>query len=78
MPLPKGTVRVYKADADGGRQFIGEDRIDHTPKDEMLRIKMGEAFDMSPSANRPTGKKSPMTSTKPPLKLACAITKTSR
>jgi hypothetical protein len=46
MPLPKGTVRVYKADASGAQQFIGEDAIDHTPKDEEIRIKMGEAFDV--------------------------------
>ncbi len=46
MPLPKGTVRVYKADSSGQKQFIGEDSIDHTPKDEKLRIKMGEAFDV--------------------------------
>ncbi len=46
MPLPKGTLRVYKADSDGSLQFIGEDRIDHTPKDEAIKIKMGEAFDI--------------------------------
>jgi hypothetical protein len=46
MPLPKGIVRVYKADQSGAQQFIGEDQIDHTPRDEMLRIKMGEAFDV--------------------------------
>ncbi len=46
MPLPKGTVRVYKADTDGSLQFVGEDRIDHTPKDETVKIKMGEAFDL--------------------------------
>jgi hypothetical protein len=46
MPLPKGTVRVYKADSTGAKQFIGEDRIDHTPRDEKIRIKMGEAFDV--------------------------------
>jgi hypothetical protein len=46
MPLPKGTVRVYKADKSGAKQFIGEDRIDHTPRDEKVRIKMGEAFDV--------------------------------
>jgi hypothetical protein len=46
MPLPKGTLRVYKADGDGSLQFIGEDRIDHTPKDETLKIKMGDAFDI--------------------------------
>lgn len=46
MPLPKGTVRVYKADKSGSKQFIGEDRIDHTPRDEKVRIKMGDAFDV--------------------------------
>jgi len=46
MPLPKGTVRVYKADKSGSKQFIGEDAIDHTPRDEKIRIKMGEAFDV--------------------------------
>ena len=46
MPLPKGTIRVYKEDKDGSIQFIGEDRIDHTPKDEKVKIKIGEAFDI--------------------------------
>ncbi len=46
IPLPKGTVRVYKADKSGAKQFIGEDAIDHTPRDEKIRIKMGEAFDV--------------------------------
>jgi len=46
MPLPKGIVRVYKADKAGAQQFIGEDRIDHTPRDERVRIKMGESFDV--------------------------------
>ena len=46
MPLPKGTVRVYKEDKDGSLQFVGEDRIDHTPKDEKFKIKIGEAFDV--------------------------------
>ena len=46
MPLPKGKVRVYKADASGSQQFIGEDWIDHTPKDESVKIKMGNAFDL--------------------------------
>jgi hypothetical protein len=46
LPLPKGIVRVYKADRDGGLQFIGEDNIDHTPKDEKVKIKVGEAFDV--------------------------------
>jgi hypothetical protein len=46
MPLPKGTVRVYKSDKGGQKQFIGEDSIDHTPRDEKIRIKLGEAFDV--------------------------------
>src|SRR6266571_4484636 len=46
MPLPKGKVRVYKADASGSQQLIGEDWIDHTPKDEKIKIKMGNAFDV--------------------------------
>ena len=46
LPLPKGRVRVYKKDDDGSLQFAGEDAIDHTPKDEKVRVKMGEAFDL--------------------------------
>jgi hypothetical protein len=46
MPLPRGVIRVYKADRSGAQQFIGEDRIDHTPRDERVRIKMGESFDV--------------------------------
>ncbi len=45
-PLPKGTVRVYKTDDDGSREFIGEDQIDHTPKDEKVRLYLGDAFDV--------------------------------
>ena len=39
-------MRVYKADALGSQQFIGEDWIDHTPKDERVKIKLGNAFDV--------------------------------
>jgi hypothetical protein len=46
VPLPKGKVRVYKADAGGSQQFIGEDWIDHTPQNERVKIKLGEAFDV--------------------------------
>ena len=46
MPLPKGTLRVYKSDQSGQAQFIGEDAIDHTPRGERIRIKLGEAFDV--------------------------------
>jgi len=47
MPMPAGTVRVYQADSKGGLQFVGEDRIDHTPKDEMLKLRIGHAFDIT-------------------------------
>ncbi len=46
IPLPKGTVRVYKKDKSGALQFIGEDSIDHTPRDETLKLKIGTAFDV--------------------------------
>jgi len=57
MPLPKGTVRVYKEDGDGSLQFIGEDSIDHTPRDEKVRIKLGEAFDVVGSRKQTDWKK---------------------
>jgi len=47
MPLPKGIIRVYKKDNSGNAQFVGEDRIDHTPKNEKVRIKLGESFDVT-------------------------------
>jgi hypothetical protein len=46
MALPKGKVRAFKADSDGSLEFVGEDQIDHTPKDEELRILLGNAFDI--------------------------------
>src|SRR4029079_3669680 len=46
MPMPAGNVRVYQADSKGGLQFVGEDRIDHTPKDEAINLKIGNAFDV--------------------------------
>ena len=46
MPMPAGTVRVYQSDSSGGVQFVGEDRIGHTPKDEVLNLKIGNAFDV--------------------------------
>ncbi len=45
-PLPAGIVRLYKADTDGSVQFIGEDRVAHTPKKETLNLRAGEAFDV--------------------------------
>ncbi len=46
MPLPAGTVRVYKADRRGNLQFLGEDAIGHTPRDETVRLYIGDAFDV--------------------------------
>jgi len=47
MPLPAGVVRVYKADSEGQLQFLGEDSIDHTPKDEEIEIVVGNSFDVT-------------------------------
>ncbi len=47
MPLPKGIARVYKDDSSGNAQFIGEDQVSHTPKDETIRLKLGDAFDVT-------------------------------
>jgi hypothetical protein len=46
MPLPAGTIRVYQQDSRGGSLFAGEDHIDHTPKDEEVRLHIGNAFDI--------------------------------
>jgi hypothetical protein len=46
MPMPAGIVRVYQADSKGSTQFVGEDRIEHTPKDETLNLRIGTAFDI--------------------------------
>jgi hypothetical protein len=46
IPLPAGNLRVYQKDARGGLLFIGEDHIDHTPKDEFISVKIGNAFDV--------------------------------
>ncbi|MBI5502762.1 MAG: DUF4139 domain-containing protein [Deltaproteobacteria bacterium] len=46
LPMPAGVVRVYKADASGGQQFIGEDAIEHTPREERVRLRLGQAFDI--------------------------------
>jgi hypothetical protein len=46
VPMPAGVVRVYQQDSGGGVQFVGEDRIGHTPKDETLNLKIGNAFDV--------------------------------
>ena len=46
IALPKGRLRFYRRDSDGSLQFVGENTIDHTPKDEMIRVYTGNAFDI--------------------------------
>jgi hypothetical protein len=47
IPLPAGKIRVYKQDPDDkAMEFIGEEQIDHTPKDERLSLQIGNAFDI--------------------------------
>ena len=52
LPMPSGIVRVYQSDSKGGVQFVGEDRINHTPKDETLNLKIGNAFDVVSERNQ--------------------------
>ena len=47
QPLPGGVVRVYKKDSGGFLQFVGEDAIDHTPEKELVRLRLGDAFDIT-------------------------------
>ncbi len=53
-PLPAGIVRVYARDSKGAAQFVGEDRIAHTAKNEKLKLRLGEAFDIT-AERRQTG-----------------------
>lgn len=46
LPIPAGKVRVYKSDEDRSQIFLGEDQVDHTPKDEKIRLYVGDAFDV--------------------------------
>src|SRR5205814_7663633 len=46
LPLPKGRLRVYRRDAGGQMEFTGENVIDHTPRDELVRLTTGNAFDL--------------------------------
>ena len=52
MPLPKGRLRFYRRDDDGQLEFTGENQIDHTPKDEMIRVYTGNAFDITGERHR--------------------------
>jgi hypothetical protein len=56
-PLPAGVVRVYAKDSKGAAQFVGEDRIEHTAKNEKLRLKLGEAFDITAERRQTSYKK---------------------
>ncbi len=47
MPLPAGTVRVYSRDSKGALQFVGEDRVDHTPRGGVVRLDLGTSFDVT-------------------------------
>jgi hypothetical protein len=46
VPLPAGRIRFYRRDSDGQLEFTGENTIDHTPKDETIRVITGDAFDL--------------------------------
>jgi hypothetical protein len=52
IPLPKGKLRFYRRDTDGHLEFVGENMIDHTPKDETIRVYTGNAFDVTGERNR--------------------------
>jgi hypothetical protein len=52
IPLPKGRMRFYRRDTDGSLQFVGENVISHTPKDELVRVYTGNAFDITAERTR--------------------------
>jgi len=52
IPLPKGKLRFYRRDTDGHLEFVGENTIDHTPKDETIRVYTGNAFDVTGERKR--------------------------
>jgi hypothetical protein len=52
LPLPAGTVRVFKQDQSGQSQFVGEDRIEHTPRKDEVRLYIGNAFDIKGETTR--------------------------
>lgn len=58
IPLPKGIVKVYQEDkVDGNLEFIGEDAIDHTPKDKLIKLHLGKAFDIKGECRNVESKK---------------------
>ena len=52
IPLPKGRLRFYRRDTDGHLEFVGENSIDHTPKDEIIRVYTGNSFDITGERKR--------------------------
>ena len=62
LPVPAGVIRVYKADSRERIFFVGEDRISHTPENEKITLKLGEAFDVTAEGKEtkrtPNGKNS--------------------
>ncbi len=64
VPLPKGILRAYKKDSRGNVQFIGEDRIEHTAKNETVRLKLGQAFDVTADKKQTDFKIKPSTERK--------------
>ena len=78
MPMPAGVLRVYQQDSKGGVQFVGEDRIMHTPKDETLNIKIGNAFDVVCERKQTDFRRSRPTSTSSSTRSRCAITRRRR
>jgi hypothetical protein len=70
IPLPKGKIRVYKEDtSDKSLIFVGEDLIDHTPKDENLEVYLGDAFDIIAERIQTDFKKTSDTSCKESFKI---------
>ena len=79
MPMPAGIVRVYQADSSGGVQFAGEDRIDHTPKDETINLYIGQRVRRRVRAQADRLQEaSPTTSTRWRSRSRCATTRTRR
>jgi hypothetical protein len=65
LPLPGGIVRIYAKDAKGNQQLAGEDRIDHTPENEDIRLKLGHAFDLAADKKQTDFKRLSVSSTAP-------------
>ncbi len=78
IPLPAGNLRVYQKDSKGGVLFVGEDRIDHTPKDEFMNVKIGNAFDVVSERKQTDYKALAAGLGKWNLRLPCGITRTRR